>query len=161
MTRFTSFHFWGLVIGLIALYWIPALIFPDETKNSVNIAYFLLSLITAFTLLGDMIDLAITRGRDISWQAALAKVGLFLMVMSFCFGRAWAYMVARQEYPDALLRSPIGGFPTFILGVGIGFVWYGMSSVDSRYPAISFRGTGLILVACGIVIGLAVSKMPF
>lgn len=149
----------GVVLTL--LYWIPALWFPDQVRAAVNASYFLLSLMMIFVLLPDIYDIIRTSGSGMSWQALVAKCGLFLLALSFTFARVWSIVVGVLDFPDELLHSPIGNFFTYTMGIGLGGLLWGFSGAGDVSPRITARGTLIIACGCGVVIGVAISRLPF
>lgn len=148
-------------IILILLYWIPAIWFPDQVKSAVNASYFLLSFMMSFVLVWDVIDIIKYRGEGMTWQAVVAKCGLFLMAVSFTLARIWALYIGIEGYPDNLLHSPLGTFFTYTMGAGLGGLLWGFSSAGDEHPKFTARSTIIIAVISGIVIGVAISKIPF
>lgn len=148
-------------ISLILIYWIPALLVPDQVKSAVNASYFLLSLMMSLVLIWDVVDIVKTSGDGMSWQAVVAKSGLFLMAVSFTCARVWALVIGVEGYPDSLLHSPIGTFFTYTMGLGLAGLLWGFSSAGDARPTFTARGTIILACVCGIVIGIAISRIPF
>lgn len=148
-------------IGLAALYWVPAVPFPDETRGGVNAAFLVLSVLTTGMLSPDMLDIIMTRGVGLSWQALLAKVGLFVLTAAFSLARLWAMATAVNDFPDWMLHSPFGGFLTYLMGLGLGGVLYGFASVGDIQPKLATRGIIILALGAGIVIGVALSNFRF
>ncbi len=153
---FTRTHAFALAAVLIVGYWAPGLLWPEKLKISINAVYFMLSLMTAFMLLADVVDIAVNSGRGLSWQAATAKVGLFVLMVGFACARMWGFVVGLQsdEMQVIMLASPVGGFFTYLQGVGLGMVFFGFNQAGELQPRVTVRGTALITLAVGIIIGL-------
>lgn len=148
-------------LALALLYWIPALWFPDQVKAATNASYFLLSLMTSFLLWADVIDIVRTDGDGVSWQVVMAKTGIFLLATAFALGRAWALLLGMQDFPVELLHSPTGTFFTYVQGIGLGALFFGLSQPSEVTPRITARTTILIALVCGVVIGVAIAHLPF
>lgn len=149
-----------LCVAGLCLYWVPAVPFPDTTKQIVNSIFFILSVMTSFVLIPDTWDIIRTGGRGMSWQAMIAKLGLFTLTTSFAAARIWALIVAWNGYPDEYLHGPMGGFFSYTMGLGLGAIFLGFSSVKDMRPSVTFRGALVLSLFVGVVIGLVIAKSP-
>jgi len=148
----------ALILTLI--YWIPAFWFADQARSAVNAAYFLLAMMTSFLLLPDVIDVFRTDADGMRWQVVFAKLGIFLLAASFTLSRAWGLFISYQGYPDDLLHSPTGGYFVYVQGLGLGGIFLGLSNPGTVSPNLSARSAVIIACACGIVIGIALGRVP-
>lgn len=144
-----------------ALYWVPALILPDQTVVAVGSVFLVLSCLVSFRLAPDIMDIVL-RGRTdgMSWQAMVAKAGLYTLTTSYACARFWSLIVRANGFPDYLIHSPVGGYFSFLMGIGMLGIFYGFSSVGEIQPKLSPRGVILAAVATGIVIGIVISHIP-
>jgi hypothetical protein len=148
-----------IAIGLFLFYWVPAFYSPETVKASVNAVYFLLAMMTTFMLIPDVWDIIKTHGHGISWQAAMAKIGLFILFAAFTCARLWGFIVGVQDFPRSLLESPVGGFFTFLQGIGLLLVFYGFNSAGELRPKVTVRGTALFVFTIGLVVGLVIGQI--
>lgn len=143
-----------------AIYWLPAIPFPDQVKGAVNASLMILSLMTSLMLIPDLFDIWMSRGANLSWQALLAKVGLFTLSASFFLARVWSLLLAEMNYPDDLLHGPIGGFLTYLMGIGMFGIFVGFNSVGDVSPKFTPRGILVVTLLIGVVVGVVVGKLP-
>ena len=156
----TKTHGWIIIAIVMAAYWIPAFFWPEEVKSVVNAAFFFLSIMTALVLVPDVVDMVRTRATGMSWQAAMAKGGLFILFSFFAAARMWGFILGLMDFPEALLKSPVGGFLSLMQGIGMALVFFGFSSVGNAQPQVNLRGTALLSLAIGIVVGLCIRGLP-
>lgn len=156
----TKTIFFGASLFLLAIYWAPAIPFPDQTRAAVNASYLILALMNTFMLLPDVYDMVQRRGAGMSWQAIWAKTGFFLVVLSFSAARVWAIIAMVQDFPDWITHSPIGSFFTYTTGIGLAGIFYGFGSVGDIEPKLSYRGMIVGALAIGIIVGAVVSHLP-
>lgn len=149
------------IVGSLLLFWIPAYFVPDDTRNGVNAAFFILSIITAAILSVDIYDVIRTNGEGISWQAALGKIGIFMMTSAFALISGWALLVSLKGFPTELVRSPIGTYLRFLQGIGLGALFLGLSDPEATRPRINTSVATAIVLVCGIIIGFALGHVPF
>ena len=151
-----------LVAALVSffLFWTPAYFFPDDTRNAVSTAYCVLCIITSGVLFVDIYDLIRVDGEGISWQAALGKVGIFLMTAAFAMASGWALLVSIKGFPADLVRSPIPAYLRYMQGLGLGALFLGFNDPASSRPRINTGLTIAVVLACGIAIGLALGHLP-
>jgi hypothetical protein len=150
----------GIFIAANLIYWVPALPFPDQMRGAVNAALMILSLMTSMTLVPDMFDIWLNRGDGLSWQALVAKTGLFLLSLSFFLTRLWALFLAEQNYPDDLLHGPVSGYLAYLMGLGMFGIFFGFNSVGAVAPQMSIRGIVAAALIIGIIVGVVISRLP-
>jgi len=152
-----------LTLAALALYWLPALVFPDAVKASVNALLFIASGAVVWMLLPDMYDLWRWRGDGMSWQAVVVKLGLFLMTASFCAARVWSFASVVSDFPGWMLASPISSFFVYLMGIGLGCIFLGLNSAgEEAFPPLTRSALvqGALILIFGILIGVAVSRVP-
>lgn len=142
------------------LYWVPAVPFPDQTRAAVNACFFILSLMTSGILLPDVADIVRGGGEGLSWQAVVAKGGLFVLTATFAAARIWSLVAASQGFPDFFLHSPISGFLSYLMGIGLFGIFYGFSSAGDIHPQITSRGALIVTLVIGVVVGVIIGKLP-
>lgn len=142
------------------LYWIPAVPFPDQTRAAVNACFFILSLMTSGVLFPDIVDIVRHNGAGLSWQALFAKAGLFVLTATFAAARIWALVAAAQNFPDWFIHSPVGGFLSYLMGIGLFGIFYGFSSAGDIHPQITSRGALVVTLVIGVVVGVVIGKLP-
>jgi len=144
---------------LVIVYWIPAWFFPTITANVVNSLFTVVSAALAVVLLPDMWSIVVTRGVGLSWQALLAKIGLFILTAAYSVARAWALIAAVSDFPSWMIHSPIGTFFFYVMGIGLASILYGLESVGDIRPRITFQGAIVAGIAIGVVIGLSLAQI--
>ncbi len=151
----TRGHVWTALIVSVAAYVITGWIWPEEAKSSVNALLFFLSTISAMMLVPDIIDLVRSRGAGLSWQAATAKGGLFLLFTFFAAGRLYAFIYGLLGSPDYLSKSATAGYFSLGQGIAMAMVFFAFNSAAELQPRLNIKSSGVLLVALGVVIGLA------
>jgi len=157
--KVTRFRIALSALILTAAFWVPASNFPLEVRDATNGGYFFFSIMLAFLLLPDVIDILRSNGSGISWQVAFAKLGIFLLAGAFCISSAWGLLVSAADFPQALIRSPIGTYLRYLQGIGLAGLFFGLSNPGEVTPQFTARGVVLLAMGLGVVIGLVLSHI--